>query len=101
MTLDDIHHVAIPVSNIADSVEWYTTRFHCSVDYQDPTWALLRFGNTRLALVIPSQHPAHIGLVSDNASGFGPLTQHRDGTRSVYVQDPDGNAVEIVDHASL
>jgi len=94
--LDTIDHVAIPVKNIAESVEWYTRTFQCDIRYQDETWALLGFGNIRLALVIPEQHPAHIGLVSDHAERFGVLKTHRDGTRSCYVTDPGGNAVEIL-----
>ena len=94
--LDAIDHVAIPVSNIAESVEWYTRTFQCDIRYQDETWALLGFANIRLALVIPQQHPAHIGLVSDHAARFGVLKTHRDGTRSCYVTDPGGNAVEIL-----
>ena len=61
--LDEIHHVAITVNNVAESVEWYTKHFRCDVEYQDETWALLEFGNTRLALVISDQHPPHIGFI--------------------------------------
>ena len=99
--LDSIDHVAIPVANIRDSVEWYTRTFQCEVRYQDDTWALLGFANMRLALVIPEQHPAHIGLVSDEAERFGQLKTHRDGTRSCYVEDPGGNAVEILASDSM
>ena len=94
--LDAIDHVAIPVSDVASSVAWYSKTFRCEVSYQDETWALLKFGNIRLALVIPSQHPAHIGFVSPVAESFGELKLHRDGTRSCYVDDPSGNAVEIL-----
>lgn len=94
--LDSIDHVAIPVEDIAASVDWYRKKFHCDIRYQDDTWALLAFDNIRLALVIPSQHPAHIGFVSPEATKFGALKTHRDGTRSVYVNDPSGNSVEIL-----
>ncbi len=99
--LDSLDHVAVAVSDIAAAVDWYTSNFHCEVAYQDPTWAFLRFGNIRLALVVPEQHPAHIALVSAEAEKFGALTIHRDGTKSVYVKDPWGNAVEILDAASM
>jgi hypothetical protein len=49
-----------------------------------------------VALVIPSQHPAHLGFMSPAAEKFGELKTHRDGTRSCYVNDPSGNAVEIL-----
>ena len=94
--LDDLHHVAIPVRDVATAVAWYTSKFRCKVAYQDATWAFLEFGNTRLALVIPEQHPPHVALMSPEAAKFGALKTHRDGTRSVYVADPSGNAVEIL-----
>ena len=94
--LDVIHHVAIAVSNVAKAVDWYTKHFRCDIEYQDETWALLEFGNTRLALVIPDQHPPHIGFIHPQAEAFGELKAHRDGTRSCYVADPAGNAVEVL-----
>lgn len=94
--LDSLDHVAIPVTDIAAAVAWYTKTFRCEIKYQDPTWALLAFSNTRLALVIPEQHPAHIAFVSPDAEKFGALKTHRDGTRSCYVADPAGNSVEIM-----
>ncbi len=94
--LDKIDHFAIPVSDVAGTVAWYTKTFHCEVRYQDATWALLKFGNVSLALVIPSQHPQHIGFVSPEAEKWGALKTHRDGTRSCYMTDPAGNAVEIL-----
>ena len=51
--LDHIHHIAIPVPNIAKALEWYTSRFNCEVEYVDETWALLEFANTKLALGPP------------------------------------------------
>ena len=94
--LDSIHHVAISVTDIQAAVDWYTRTFQCKVSYQDDTWALLEFANLKLALVIPSQHPAHIAFVSPEAEKFGTLKPHRDGTRSCYVTDPSGNPVEIM-----
>jgi catechol 2,3-dioxygenase-like lactoylglutathione lyase family enzyme len=94
--LDRLDHVAIPVQEIASAVAWYTDTFRCKVKYQDATWALLGFNNVDVALVIPSQHPAHIGFMSPDAEKFGELKTHRDGTRSCYVNDPSGNAVEIL-----
>lgn len=94
--LDALHHVAISVNDIAAAVGWYIGHFKCRVGYQDATWALLEFANTKVALVIPSQHPPHIAFASDDAEKFGTLKPHRDGTRSVYVTDPAGNSVEIM-----
>ena len=94
--LDELHHVAVPVADIAEAVEWYREKFRCVVQYQDTSWALLAFGNVRLALVLPEQHPAHVCLEQRNAERFGKLNVHRDGTRSIYIHDPAGNAVEIL-----
>jgi catechol 2,3-dioxygenase-like lactoylglutathione lyase family enzyme len=97
--LDSVDHVAIQVSDIERAVDWYRTRFNTQVLYRDASWALLRFANVRLALVTPAQHPPHIALYSDAAERFGALVRHRDGTRSVYIEDSEGNAVEIMSHS--
>jgi catechol 2,3-dioxygenase-like lactoylglutathione lyase family enzyme len=97
--LDPIDHIAIPVKNqdsLKATVDWYLSTFKCEVEYQDDTWAFLRFGNIKLAFVIPEQHPAHIAFVSAKAEEFGPLKTHRDGTRSIYIDDPSGNTIEIM-----
>jgi catechol 2,3-dioxygenase-like lactoylglutathione lyase family enzyme len=94
--LDSIHHVAVPVQDVKSAVEWYTRTFQCRVSYQDETWAMLEFANMKMALVVPHQHPGHIAFVHPEAEKFGTLKPHRDGTRSVYVHDPSGNAVEIL-----
>ncbi|RLT13782.1 MAG: VOC family protein [Planctomycetota bacterium] len=94
--LDSIHHVAIAVRDVAEAVNWYRKHFRCDISYQDATWALLLFSNTQLALVIPDQHPPHIGFIHPKAEEFGPLKGHRDGTRSCYVADPSGNPVEVL-----
>jgi catechol 2,3-dioxygenase-like lactoylglutathione lyase family enzyme len=96
MTLDRIDHIAMSVVDIAAAVEWYMATFECELEYQDDTWAMLKFGNARLALVVESQHPPHVAFERDDAEEFGELVTHRDGSRSVYVRDPSGNAVEIM-----
>ena len=95
-SLDKIHHVAITVPDIAEAVDWYTKNFRCSVDYVDNTWALLEFANTKLALVLPHQHPPHFALVRPDAQKFGKLIKHRDGIVSVYTTDAAGNSIEIL-----
>jgi catechol 2,3-dioxygenase-like lactoylglutathione lyase family enzyme len=93
--LDTLHHAAIRVKDVKETVEWYTQRFHCKVEYQDASWAMLAFENVRLAFVIAEQHPPHIAIVGDPAT-FGAPQVHRDGTSSVYVKDPNGNNVEVM-----
>jgi len=99
--LDSFHHIAISVDNIAAAVEWYTSNFRCEIAYQDATWAFLKFANLHLALVLPGQHPPHIAFATSRAAEFGELKTHRDGTRSIYISDTAGNAVELMDPASL
>ena len=96
-TRDSVHHVAISVPDIAAAVAWYCKMFRCSIVYQDETWAILQFANVQLALVIPGEHPPHIGFATPGAADFGELRMHRDGTRSVYISDVGGNAIELLD----
>ena len=53
--MDIIDHIALPVQDIKQAVAWYTQQFACELEYQDETWALLRFANIKLALIHPSQ----------------------------------------------
>lgn len=91
-----IDHVAIQVKDVQRAIDWYSTHFQTEILYQDDSWALLRFANINLALVIPEQHPPHVAVSCLDADSFGTLTTHRDGTRSIYIQDSEGNAVEIM-----
>ncbi|GJL56808.1 MAG: hypothetical protein NPIRA02_39400 [Nitrospirales bacterium] len=94
--LDRIHHIAVVVPNIEEGVAWYTENFHCTVEYVDDTWALLQFANTKLALVLPHQHPGHFAVTRHDAERFGTLTVHRDGLESIYIKDIAGNSLEIL-----
>ena len=94
--LDTLHHIAISTHNLRESLRWYRDHFRCEVLYEDDTWAMLQFGNVQLALVVPEQHPPHLGFVVPHAERFGPLKAHRDGTRSTYIADPSGNVVEML-----
>ena len=94
--MDKIHHIAIVVSNIEKAIAWYTQRFDIEVGYQDETWALLKFDNLSLALVVASQHAAHFAIERSDAADFGPLKPHRDRTISTYMKDVDGNVVEVM-----
>ncbi|MEM8875372.1 MAG: VOC family protein [Planctomycetota bacterium] len=100
MTID---HVAIQTTDIPASIDFYTQRFDAKVLYQDDTWAFLKFGNCKLALVTPSQHPPHVALsvteeqLNAHADEHDKrIDQHRDGTKGIYIDDPSGNAVELI-----
>ncbi|MGD2054039.1 MAG: VOC family protein [Gammaproteobacteria bacterium] len=94
--LDALHHVAIQVENIARALKWYSENFNAEIVYLDDTWAMLRFENIYLALVIPGQHPPHIAIEHENAEAFGTLIRHRDGTESIYINDSEGNTLELM-----
>lgn len=99
----EMDHVAVPTEDVASSVRFYEQYFGAEVLYQDSTWAFLRLGAGKLALVTPSQHPPHVALRVDQAtledrareSGV-PIDSHRDGTRGIYVRDDAGNVVELI-----
>ena len=100
-----LDHVALCSADIDKSVEWYQKQFGASVLYQDKTWAFLQVGGNKLALVTPGQHPPHLafsvtGEQLDEASrstGIA-IDKHRDGTKGIYLKDPDGNAVELISY---
>lgn len=94
--MEKLHHVAIAVTDIKKALDWYRAKFDVKTAHVDDSWALLHFNNVALALVLPEQHPPHIAVERDKAESYGTLTPHRDGTASVYIQDPWGNAIEII-----
>ncbi len=94
--MDSIDHIAIQTESIKDSISWYKNMFSCEVEFEDDTWELGKFENTKLALVVPSQHPAHIAIKRDNLEKFGSPIKHRDGSESVYVKSPDSNTFELI-----
>lgn len=100
-TLDTIHHIAIQVKDINKAVSWYTKHFKCLVEYQDDTWAMLKFAQISLALVLPQQHPYHFAIITDDLTPYGKAVPHRDGTSSVYIKDIDGNTLEMLALPSL
>ena len=98
-----IDHVAVPSNDIARGVDFYVKHFKAEVLYQDETWAFLQMGDVKLALVTPTQHPPHVALAIDEeqldtwaAASEHPVDTHRDGTKGIYLKDPDGNAIELI-----
>ena len=98
-----IDHVAVPTNDVPRAVAFYRDRFGGEVLYADETWAFIRMGDVKLALVTPTQHPPHVALRVDERqlkeaaeSAGEEIESHRDGTRGIYLSDPDGNAVELI-----
>ena len=99
----ELDHVALTSQDIAASVRWYVETFGARVLYQDATWAFLKVGQGKIALVTPAQHPPHVAVRVDAAAlaeaaraAGKPIDRHRDGTEGIYVSDPDGNQVELI-----
>jgi catechol-2,3-dioxygenase len=97
-------HVALNVSDISRSVEWYAKVLHARVLYQDDTWALLEAGGAKIALTLQQQHPAHIAFdigPDPDKEFLKKAKRHRDGSVSQYVVDPDGNAIEWIHYPEM
>lgn len=99
----EMDHVAVQTSDIAASTKFYVENFGAQLLYGDDTWAFLKIGQGKLALVTPSQHPPHVALRVDGSTleaaaqkAGVPIDQHRDGTSGIYVDDPDGNKLELI-----
>ena len=99
----EMDNVAVPTHDVPRSVRFYVEEFGAQVLYQDETWAFLRLGQGKLALVTPAQHPPHVALRVDEATlqeaasrAGKSIDRHRDGTTGIYVDDPQGNAVELI-----
>ena len=120
-----LRHLALNVSNLSASVDFYTRLLGMEVEWQpDEDNYYLSSGNDNLALHRASekvdasraQSLDHLGFIIDVADDVNRwfdflqqekvemLTQvkdHRDGARSFYCKDPDGNAVQIIYHPPL
>ena len=94
--LDHVHHIAIQIQDIEQSVAWYASHFDCEVSYRDDSWELLKFDNFSLALVLPKQHTPHFAVTCEDVTSFATLLPHCGGTSSFYIQDPSGNNVEML-----
>ena len=99
----EMDHVAVPTADVAGGVKYYVENFGAEVLYADATWAFLRIGQGKLALVSPQQHPPHVALRVDLATleeaavkAGKKIDVHRDGTRGIYVDDPAGNVLELI-----
>ena len=94
-------HIALSSLDIRKSVNWYRQNLNAEVLYQDETWAVVQVSNVKIAFVLPNKHPAHFcfELIDDESH---PLIEgknfrdHRDGSSSVYIRDPDGNFIEFL-----
>jgi catechol 2,3-dioxygenase-like lactoylglutathione lyase family enzyme len=119
-----MRHVALRVADVERSKDFYQEVFGMRVVWQpDPDNAYLSSGSDNLALHrAPGTDAAsagvldHIGFfVSDlnqleknfawarqrGLEIVRPLRQHRDGTHSFYIKDPDGVVIQLIHDPSL
>ena len=92
-------HIALNVKDVKAAVAWYKLKLNAEVTYEDETWAMLRVGETAVALTMPNQHPSHIAFQLDSLEEFDdtiPIKTHRDGSKYQYVTDIDGNTIEYI-----
>jgi catechol 2,3-dioxygenase-like lactoylglutathione lyase family enzyme len=113
-----LRHLALRVSDVPRSIEFYTRVFGMKLVWQpDPDNAYLSSGCDNLALhrgahgepdagaldhlgfIVPSIDEVEAGWRSAQADGLDiahPLRHHRDGSVSFYIRDPDGNVVQLL-----
>ena len=124
-TTAGMRHLALNVNNLESTLDFYTRLMGMGIEWQpDEDNYYLTSGNDNLALhrgkkVIEegsAQSLDHLGFIIDTKDEvldwFNFLQQekiemltevkdHRDGARSFYCKDPDGNVVQIIYHPPL
>ncbi len=118
-----LRHVALYVTRFEETERFYTALLGMRVEWRpDPDNVYLTSGHDNLALHRAAEPPAgpqrldHIGFILRRpedvdawhaylqAAGVtlrsAPRT-HRDGARSFYCEDPDGNVVQMIHHPPL
>ena len=117
-----MRHVALNVAKLEETERFYVELLGMQVEWSpDEDNVYLTSGNDNLALhrAEPgdgAQHLDHIGfiipvmeqvdewytfLTANDIEIFRPPRTHRDGARSFYCRDPDGNVVQIIYHPPL
>ncbi len=124
-TTAGMRHLALNVNKLDDSVCFYTQLLGMEIEWQpDDDNYYLTSGNDNLALHRAkknidqeiAQSLDHLGFIIDskqdvinwfnflkqeNIEMLSEVKDHRDGARSFYCKDPDGNAVQIIYHPPL
>ncbi len=119
-----LRHVALNVADLEKMEQFYCDVMGYSVEWRpDPDNVYLGSGNDNLALhralhdkLRSPQSLDHIGIIIDDIDDVGrwykfllgrdvklhnePRT-HRDGARSFYCEDPEGNAIQMIYHPPI
>jgi len=119
-----LRHLALNVADVTVSAGFYSSLFGMQIMWQpDPDNAYLSSGCDNLALhrtprsmAEGGQHLDHLGFIVEKPEDVDraattlaarkiPLRQqprtHRDGSRSLYFADPDGNVIQILYEPTL
>ena len=120
-----LRHIALNVVKLDETVKFYTDIVGMQIEWQpDANNFYLTSGQDNLALhrapagfiTAAHQHLDHIGFILDSANHVDdwqeymqansvPIVKaaktHRDGARSFYCRDPDGNVVQMIYHPPL
>lgn len=125
LTTAGLRHLALTVKNLEDCVRFYTDILKMKIEWQpDDDNVYLTSGNDNLALhrgpedFNPEKHQRldHLGFilktpedvdawhevfVKNNVDIKAKPRTHRDGARSFYAADPDGNIVQMIYHPPI
>ncbi|MBM4254839.1 MAG: VOC family protein [Deltaproteobacteria bacterium] len=119
-----LRHLALNVADVATSVQFYSSVFGMRVVWQpDPDNAYLSSGCDNLALhkvttptVKDGQRLDHLGFLVSTPEDVDRAAEvlathsvrlrntprtHRDGSRSLYCFDPDGNVIQVLYEPTL
>ncbi len=125
-TTAGLRHLALNVIRLDDAVDFYTRLLGMHIEWQpDADNYYLSSGNDNLALHRASSEQKnksslqaldHLGFIIDVADDvyhwfdflkqegvemLSEVKDHRDGARSFYCKDPDGNVVQMIFHPPL
>jgi len=125
LTTSGLRHIALNVKNLEECVKFYTEILNMRVEWQpDNDNYYLTSGNDNLALhradrnfiADKHQHLDHLGFILQSPEAVDDWYQlfleqqiaikakpktHRDGARSFYATDPDGNLLQMIYHPPL
>ena len=94
-----VDHVLVNITNLEESLKWYTSSFNCELLYKTKTLAVLKFENIKVILSLPSEQRTHLAFLKENAASFGELREQSDLCVSTFIADPSGNQIELINNS--